>query len=132
MRFVDCVLKSAATLAILTVLFVLVGIEIPDEDWWGYLMIPLLFGFLITWNILTTRWFLAARSDRTPVPWLRESVTALPVWARVLLTVLFAPFVAAVLVIFSRNGVDLPVLIGGLAGLVAAGVLYRRYAQRAR
>lgn len=132
MRYVDCVLKSAATLITLTVLCAVVGAAAPDEPWWGYLMAGLLVVCLITWNVLTTRWFLAARSDRTPVPWLRDSVTALPVWARVLLAVLFAPIVVGALVIFSRNGVSIPALIGGLAGLIVALRLYRRHVQGVR
>lgn len=132
MIFVDFVLKSALTLIILVVLFVFVGVAAPDEPWWGYLMAPLLFVCLITWNVLTTRWFLAARSGRKPVPWFRESVTALPLWARILLTSLFAPIVLAALVIFSRNRVNIPVLIGGLAGLAVALRLYRRHVQGVR
>lgn len=132
MRFVDCVLKSALTLIVLTALFVFVGTAAPDEDWWGYLMAALLFACLITWNVLTTRWFLAARSGTTPVPWLRKALTALPIWARILLTAGFTPIASGALLIFYRNGVNIPVLIGGLAGLVVALHLYRRYVQGVR
>ncbi|MGH3812407.1 MAG: hypothetical protein ACRDUV_08125 [Pseudonocardiaceae bacterium] len=95
MSFVACVVKSAAALVGLTVVFVLVGITIPDDPGWGTIMIPLLFALVILWNVLTTRWFLAAQSGRSPLPWFRTSLRSLPVWAQVLLAVLVAPLVMA-------------------------------------
>ncbi|MGH3905727.1 MAG: hypothetical protein ACRDTE_16315, partial [Pseudonocardiaceae bacterium] len=74
MRIVDFVLKSAATFITLAALFLFVGAAAPDVSWWGYLMAALLFVCLMTWNVLTTRWFLSARSGATPTPWFRELV----------------------------------------------------------
>ncbi|MGH3906620.1 MAG: hypothetical protein ACRDTE_20950 [Pseudonocardiaceae bacterium] len=125
----DFVLKSAVTFIALAAVFVFAGAAAPDADWWGYLMAALLFVCLITWNVLTTRWFLFARSDKTPTPWLRELVTTVPVWAKILLTVGSAPIVFGVLAIFYRNGVNILVLIGGLAGLVMVLRFYRRHVQ---
>ncbi|MGH3905274.1 MAG: hypothetical protein ACRDTE_13950, partial [Pseudonocardiaceae bacterium] len=73
---------------------------------------------------------LSARSGATPTPWFRELVSTLPVWAKILLTVGSAPIVFGVLAIFYRNGVNIAVLIGGLAGLVVALRFYRRHVQK--
>ncbi|MGH3903911.1 MAG: hypothetical protein ACRDTE_06965 [Pseudonocardiaceae bacterium] len=112
-------------------MFLFVGAAAPDASWWGYLMAALLFVCLITWNVLTTRWFLSARSGATPTPWFRELVTTLPSWAKILLTLLSAPIVFGVLAIFHRNGVNIPVLIAGLTGLVIALRFYRHHMQGA-
>lgn len=95
-------------------------------------MAALFFVCMITWNVLTTRWFCAARSGRTPTPWLRELVTILPFWKRILLFALSVPMVLGVLVIFFRDGVNIPVLVGGITGLVIALRLYRRHVQGVR
>ncbi len=53
------------------------------------------------------------------------AVTTLPLWAKILLTLLSAPIVFGVLAIFYRNGVNIAVLIGGLTGLVLALRIWR-------
>ena len=126
MRFVVCVLKSAVAFVVVGVVFVLVGLAIPDESWWVVVMVPMLFGCLITWNILTTRWSLAAHTGIRPVPWLRNSVRALPLWAKVGLAVLFSPILFGAGLLAHRGGLSLPVLIGAPVGLLVVLGLYRR------
>lgn len=120
MGVVACVVKSAAALGGLTVVFVLVGITIPDDPGWGTIMLPLLFALVILWNVLTTRWFLAAQSGRRPRPWFRTSLRSLPVWVQVLLPVLVAPLTMWVVLVCTRSRLGSLVLLVGLAGLVLA------------
>lgn len=51
---------------------------------------------------------------------------------KILLFALSVPMVLGVLVIFFRDGVNIPVLVGGITGLVIALRLYRRHVQGVR